>query len=73
MDLSFILSYLNSIHPIAHLVLVILGSLVVLATAYVKLTPSVEDDAALARIEGAPVIGVLIRGLMSFSVVQRKE
>jgi hypothetical protein len=73
MDMSLILAWVNSIHPIAHLVLVILGSLVVLATIYVKLTPSVDDDAMLAKIEAMPVIGSLLNGLMAFSVIQRKD
>lgn len=73
MDLSAMLLWVNGIHPIAHLVLLVLGSLVVLATIYVKLTPSLEDDAILAKAEAMPIVGALIKGLIHFSVIQRKE
>jgi Na+-transporting NADH:ubiquinone oxidoreductase subunit NqrC len=73
MDMSLVLAWVNSIHPIAHIVLLVLGSLVVVATVYVKLTPSLEDDAMLAKLEAMPVVGALLKALMSFSVIQRKE
>jgi hypothetical protein len=49
-----------------------MGSLVVLATVYVKLTPSQKDDAALAELESKPVLKKLEDMLVSFSLISKK-
>ena len=73
MDYSAILTWLSGINPIAHAVLVILGALVILGGVYVKLTPTQKDDAWFAKIEAVPVIGAIIKGLVAFSPIQRKD
>lgn len=72
MDLSVILAWLSSLSPIVPIVLSILGSLLVIGTVYVALTPSQADDAWLAKVEAYPVIGTLIQALIKCSVIQRK-
>jgi len=72
MDMGIILSWLSALNPIVNIVLVVLGSLVVLGGAYVKLTPSQADDAWFDKLEAVPVLGAILKGLMAFSPVQRK-
>lgn len=72
-DLNQIFNWLGQLHPIVNLVLNILGTLVVLATVYVKLTPNKEDDAWFKKLESLPVVGPIIHTIMNFSYVQRKD
>lgn len=58
--------------PKALIVLQVLGSLVVLASAYVAVTPSQEDDALAARIRAIPVVGALVAALERFSIIDRR-
>lgn len=77
MDLTsiyqFILGLVPGAVPVVNLVLVILGSLVVLASVYVKLTPSQDDDAWFAKMEAVPVLGDVIKFVLKFSVISRKD
>lgn len=71
-DFEMILMWLNGLNPMVHLILVIFGTLVVLATAYVKAFPNTTAGTWIAKIEAMPIIGALLNALMAFSVVQRK-
>jgi len=71
-DFDMILYWLNGLNPIVHLVLVVLGTLVVLATAYVKAFPNTRVGTIIAKIEEMPIVGSLLKALMAFSIVQRK-
>lgn len=68
----FIVGLLPQIQEIGEYVLMGLGSLVVLASAYVKVTPSQEDDAWFAKLEAIPVLGNFIQFVLRFSAIQRK-
>ena len=73
MDLYQLLTFLQGLSPYATYVLMALGSLVVIASIYVKLTPNPKDDEFLAQLEAKPFIGDLLRALVRFSVVARVE
>jgi hypothetical protein len=51
----------------------ILGSLVVLASLYVALTPSKDDDTWLSNLYKKPIIGHLLTYLAAFSFIEKKE
>lgn len=72
MDFSIIIPWLTSLHPLVPVVLAVLGSLSVLGAAYVKLTPSTADDAWYAKLEAIPMVGSLLKVLVSFSPISRK-
>lgn len=77
MDLTsiyqFVIGIFPSIIPVLQVILVILGSLVVLASTYVKLTPTQDDDAWFAKVEAVPVLGDVIKFLLKFSAISRKD
>lgn len=73
MDIGQLLDFLVGVLPVAGVVLQVLGSLVVLSSVVVALTPSQDDDALLVRIKEIPVVGALVVALERFSVVSRKE
>lgn len=73
MDYAAILNWLSALNPIAHVVLVVLGALVVLGSVYVKLTPSQTDDAWFDKLEAIPVLGNVLKALAAFSPVDRKD
>lgn len=68
-----ILGHISAMAPIAQQILMILGSLVVLMSAYIAATPSKEDDAWFDKVEAIPYLGSVIKALARFSVVDRKE
>lgn len=72
MDIGSILPWLASLHPIVPVVLAGLGGLVVIGQVYVAVTPSKSDDGALAKLEGIPVLGGLLKALASFAPIQKK-
>lgn len=49
-----------------------LGFLVVAGYTYIQMTPSLDDDAWLKKIEDNKIFGVFLRLLVKFSPVQRK-
>lgn len=63
---------LAGLHPLIPVVLAGLGGLVVLGQAYVAITPTQDDDAWFAKLEGLPIIGGLLLALKSFAPIQRK-
>lgn len=73
MDLSIILSALVVQYPILASVLAVLGSLVVVGTVYVKITPSKTDDAWFDKLEAIPLVGTVLKLLVSFSPIERKD
>jgi len=78
MDFSSLWLLLKGVVPVGasaiiEYVLMGLGILVVLGFAVVKITPSKADDAFVTKLEGIPVLGQLIKFLVAFSPVQRKE
>lgn len=54
-------------------VLMGLGALVVMGVAYIKVTPSQDDDMWLQKLEGKAIIGHLLKLLIQFSPIERKE
>lgn len=58
--------------PIVGHVLMGLGGLVVLGQVIVAITPSKSDDAFLAKLQEKPIIGHLLKALMSFAPIQKK-
>lgn len=54
-------------------VLMALGVLVVLGRAYIKITPTQDDDAFLQKLEEKKIIGSILKLLIQFSPVERKE
>lgn len=54
-------------------VLMGLGALVVLGRAYVMMTPSKDDDQWLQKLEDKAGVGHMLKMLVAFSPVQRKD
>lgn len=73
MDWSIILTWVQPLSPMVGYVLMALGGLVVLGSAYVKITPTQDDDAWFAKLEAIPILGSLLQALVAFSPFQRKE
>ncbi len=67
---SFIQTYLPMV---AQYVLMGLGALVVLGFTYVKATPTEDDDQWLQKLEEKPIISTLLKVLIKFAPIQRKE
>lgn len=55
------------------LVLMGLGSLVILGTIVIPLTPSKADDEFLAKMMSKPIISHVLKFLMAFSPIAKKE
>jgi hypothetical protein len=72
MDLSFIFTWLAQ-YQLVHNILIALGALVVLGQAYVAITPSQSDDAWFAKLESIPLVGYILKGILSFAPIQRKD
>jgi len=72
MDLQMVLDWLVQKLPVLPMVLGVLGSLVVVMTAFVAATPNQDDDAWLAKVKAIPLVGSIIVALEKFSVIQRK-
>lgn len=62
----------SSQYPFVVTILGAVGSLCVVATAYVKFTPSQSDDAALAELETKGWFKVLKETFERFSLISRK-
>ena len=73
MDFYQLLTFLQTLSPYVQYVLMGLGTLVILAGVYVKLTPNTNDDAFLLSLEEKPIIGDLLKALMRFSPIERAE
>lgn len=73
MDFKAILEMGMKALPWLSYVLMGLGSLVLLGYAYVKATPTQDDDAWYAKVEAMAVVGPLMKALVSFSPLQRKD
>lgn len=71
MDLTPILDGLAASLPLAKMILQILGTLVLVGSAYVAITPSKSDDAWFAKLEAIPLLGSLLVALQKFSLFQR--
>jgi hypothetical protein len=50
-----------------------IGTLVVIASTYIKMTPNKDDDKWFNNLENHPVYGLLLRQLTRFSIFERKE
>jgi len=72
MDIDAILAAIAAKVPVVGVVLMILGSLVVIMSAYILATPNKEDDAWFEKVKQIPVLGVLITALERFSLFVRK-
>lgn len=68
---NFLLSLVQKF-PIVGLILMGLGSLVVVMSAYIAATPSPEDDKWWNKVKEIPVLGVILAVLERFSALQRK-
>lgn len=78
MDFSQVWEIVKSLLPmgpveIIQYILMALGALVVAGYAYIKATPSQEDDAWYDKMEKTPLIGAILLFLKKFSPIQRKE
>ena len=73
MEWEMILGWLIQLVPAVKYVLMIMGSLAVVGAAYVKITPTQDDDAWFAKLESIPVLGSLLKALLAFSPISRKE
>lgn len=58
---------------IIQLILMGLGALVVMGYTYIKITPTQDDDAWWAKMEGIPILGGFMKWLVKFAPIQRKE
>jgi hypothetical protein len=67
------LSALATKYPPVFFALTVLGSMVVLGTIYVKVTPTQDDDKWLMKIENHLIWGSLLRLLIRFSIFRRAE
>lgn len=75
------MAFLNDLYPfikehapmIVQYVLMGLGGLVVAGAAYIKATPTQDDDMWLQKLEEKPVIGQILKLLIQFSPLERKE
>lgn len=68
-----LVSVLVSKFAIVGYILMGLGVLVVLGRSYVLATPNKDDDAFYAKLEANAFLGPLLKLLVKFSPVQRKE
>jgi hypothetical protein len=59
--------------PVAAYILMALGSLLVIVSSVVALTPSKKDDEFLEKVHGIPVLGQLVLALRKFSVIEKKK
>lgn len=73
MEFDAILMFLKGLGPVVSYVLMGLGSVLVVASVYVKATPSLADDEKLAELHTKPFIGPLLKALEKFSLFNRKE
>lgn len=67
-----VVSFLMGINPWVAMVLVIVGSLIVVAEAVVVITPTLEDDEAWAKIKAIPVLGGFIAAIAKLAPIQKK-
>lgn len=58
-------------YPVGAMALAGLGSLVVLATVVVGLTPSKSDDLKLEELKSHKYIGLLMKALEKFSLIKK--
>lgn len=74
MDLGQIVAWINA-HVPAPVLLVLgcLGMLVAVGTAVIGMTPSKNDDAWLAKLYDVPVLGFVLKLLVAFSPLDKKE
>lgn len=68
-----LLTWLTTLSPWVTTALAVLGGLVILGQTYVALTPTQKDDAWWAKMEATPLVGWILKGVRSFSPIQRKE
>ena len=69
---SLVMSLVDK-YPIVSTILMVLGSLVVLAQIIVPLTPTKKDDKILEDIKGKPWLKSLLDFFVSFAVFQKKD
>jgi hypothetical protein len=70
MDFSAILTFLQNLNPIVHVVIVVLGMIVVVGTAVDKLTP--DGGKFTDKIMAIPILGQLLKALAAFSPFNTK-
>lgn len=73
MNIEMMIQMIVAKSYLAQNILVLLGTLVVLGAAYVKLTPTKADDTWYAKLESAPILGDILKVLIKFSPITRKE
>jgi hypothetical protein len=71
MDFESILIALAGLHPALPVALSALGALVVIAQIVVLVTPSPKDNELMAKLEGIPMVGQLLKALKSFAPKQK--
>ena len=74
MDLASLIELIKLHAPqVVQYVLMGLGVLVCAGMAYIKATPTQDDDAFLQKMEGKAVVGQLLKLLIAFSPLERKD
>lgn len=66
--MSALLTTLSSQYPALHTLLVVLGTLVVLAQALAPALPA--DSKLMAKINAVPLLAQLVTALLSFAVIK---
>lgn len=72
MDLEILMQTLANKYPWLLLVLSLIGTIVVFATAIIKITPSKKDDEILEGLLGKPLIQKILEVLEKFSLIKLK-
>lgn len=73
MDMDYLLKLVIDNGPsVIHFVVMALGSLVVIGSSVVALTPNKDDDAKLDALLAKPIIGPLLKALIKFSPFVKK-
>lgn len=67
-----LVAFLAGLHPVVAVVLVVLGTLVVIAQAIVAITPSKADDLAWEKIKAIPFLGAVLSALAAMAPIQKK-
>lgn len=73
MDINAIVNFLIGKWPVVGVILQVLGALVVVGYTYVKISPSPKDNELILKLEGIPIVGQILKVLISFSPIQRKQ
>lgn len=72
-NLDLLFDYLINLAPWVQYALSILGTLVVVGSTIVKLTPTKKDDAYMNKIMKIPILGIVLETITRFSPLNHKK